>query len=41
MEKAKAIFKSRATWAFFGVVVGQFAPNAAPYVTLLGNVFGA
>lgn len=41
MEKAKAIFMHRAFWAFAGVVVGQFAPNAAPYVTLLGNVFGA
>lgn len=41
MEKIKTIFKSRATWAFLGVVVGQFAPNAAPYVAMMGNVFGA
>jgi len=41
MEKFKKIIKNRATWAFIGVVIGQFAPNLTPYVSMIGTVVGA
>jgi hypothetical protein len=41
VEKAKAILTSRITWAFFGVLAGQFAPKALPYIQTMGAVFGS
>lgn len=41
MGKLKNIIKSRALWAFLGVVVGQYAPEVAPYINLIGGVVGA
>ena len=40
MDKIKAVFTSRATWAFLGVLVGQVSPSLSPYVVALGSVFG-